>query len=487
MERLNGWPRLPIELRRMIVLQIYRVLCKDKWNDDSEQLQTPLPLVCREFHHYFAHLNFRVLILDQHRLEEFERILSDNEIRQPFVERIYLRVRLPWNEEEGEGGDALEESVSSRANKAVFLETVHNLMTIMSRWKERRLSIQVDGITIRHASKVGGIKLHLGATWPSTARELSTISPAPAHEFDQHSTQSSEIESLATLGAAPGSHRKFAKAPIFDGLTILRSHPRCISLSFLDQLISEGMPRLKKFQYQSWDILQIVADQRYRDECFRVLDILRRIKVRSLDLFDNSSISFYPHGTADPFLFSDGFNYALLATGLRFCCMSSFDDSTNLLTHLDNLYFTELECLVLKSHLLTGSGLYHDPPDLVALLGIAIFRLEDMPKLKVLDVWKGDAEYMFLVRIVPLTRKLPDRRVAIAWYSNWLEDDDLAEPFEKLRQISLTVRWRTVFWREHNMEPAKNQRQRHNANYSVVHRRIKRIGKRLSSSPSETL
>jgi uncharacterized protein DUF6546 len=481
------WSSLPVEIRRMIVSQMFQIVYKDRWNnDDVEPPYTSLPLVCREFYHYFAHINFRVLVLDQHRLGEFERIVLASEMRQQYVELIYLRARLPWSETEAE--DALEESAACRANETAFLETVHDFMAIMSRWKKICLSDNVEGIKIRLSNKVGGIKLHLGAIWPSPEREVAPISLTPAQEFDLHSTQGFEARSLhvATLSAAPGSQRAYAPAPIFDGFAILRSHPRCISPGFLDQLISEGMPRLKNFQYQPWDVLQIVANQRYRDECFRVLDVLHRNKVCSLGLFYDSSISFHPH-TLGPSLLDSGFYYAMLATGLRFCCMSSFDDSTNFLTYIGDLYFPELECLVLKSSLLSGSGFHLDPPDLVKILALVIFSLKDMPKLKVLDIWKRDAEHMFLVRIVPLTRKLPNRNVAIVWYSNWLTDDDLVEPFEKLRQISLSVRWRPFFWREQNMEPAKDQRQWHRANYSGVHRRIKRVGRRLLSSLSETL
>ncbi|KAM9882294.1 F-box domain-containing protein [Verticillium dahliae] len=86
------WNSLPLEIRWMI---------RDRIRDFNQQSPNARPhyqrpsLVCREWHSWFTYDSFRLLVLDQDRIHDFDRLVSDNETRRGYVECIVLRVKLP--------------------------------------------------------------------------------------------------------------------------------------------------------------------------------------------------------------------------------------------------------------------------------------------------------------------------------------------------------------------------------------------------------
>lgn len=90
-------------------------------------------------------------------------------------------------------------------------------------------------------------------------------------------------------------------------------------------------------------------------------------------------------------------------------------------------------------------------------LSLAVFSLECMPKLKVLNLWSGNAQDQLLFRLVPLLSNKGDQQVLIAWSSTWLGSDDLVNSFSQLRQRCLKASWQLTVWREDKMKPAEDK------------------------------
>ncbi|KAH7349304.1 hypothetical protein B0T11DRAFT_288943 [Plectosphaerella cucumerina] len=459
----NGWSILPPELRQIIYDQINIDLTEDQRQSNDATPFTSLPLVSREFQREFGYVNFRYLVLDQHRLKDFERIVSKHRIRWAFVRRIDLRVQLPHDNE-------TKDAVAASENEDVFLNTVHEFMSIVSTW--RKIPMHSSKREGHRPCLVEGVKLHLGS---STGQHLSTAnSPAPITHTEQQDTQQPEADTIA---------RKFARATVIESLAILRRHPPCITPSFLDQLIDQGMPCLEKLSNEAWDINRISTNRQDRDECFAVLDVVRRRKIHSLDLFQPSGHTFCSNGIPELELRSQSFMYAMLATGLRYCCMSNLFDGLDFVSHIINVYYPHLECLVLRSQHLTMTVPPPNPHYLSVLFKLALCSAAYMPKLQVMDLWNGDSQNRLLVRIVPMIRTGPNRRIAIAVYAASIPQDELRVLLDQFRQSCLTSRWEPVIWREGRMEPAEDSDHSppHPASYPDAHRYIKRVAETMIS------
>jgi hypothetical protein len=87
---MTGWPQLSPEIRLFIFAHI-------KNNKDfvlRPRRRVNYSMVCKEWHHTFEPELFHSLILDQHRLEDFNQFVSQNESRRKFVKHLFLRVKL---------------------------------------------------------------------------------------------------------------------------------------------------------------------------------------------------------------------------------------------------------------------------------------------------------------------------------------------------------------------------------------------------------
>lgn len=85
------WYNLPPEFRCII-----RDVIRDdiRQNDRGKCKNPPVQLVCREWHGYFCHENFRCISLYQDRLDDFRLFVGGNTSRQAHVQRINLNVKL---------------------------------------------------------------------------------------------------------------------------------------------------------------------------------------------------------------------------------------------------------------------------------------------------------------------------------------------------------------------------------------------------------
>lgn len=492
----TGWHSLPLELRWMIFREIRLVLfLSPEWRE-GRQLFTALPLVSREFHSWFRHINFVFITLDQNRLDEFQRIVIKRKKRRRYVQSITLRVHLPENDSNSHG--AFEGSAAAHINKAVFLNTVHKFMDIMAAWKTQKKTL----LTPEYLRT----KLHLEVVSPSDTRfrQLRAVSSAPARELGQHDThpdpgQISSAEECSerreggslAQGAGGSSPRKFARAPVFDDLIVSRCDPHYISLEFLDEFISQGMPFLKSFFNKGWELPKIIGERHDRERFFEMSGILRRNRVRSLGRFHASSFSYnsdgtHPHGRALGTPNRIILNYTMIATGLRFCDLSSLVDGGLLIAQLSlgEMHFPELECLILSSGLMAASVFQHNET-LFKLFFLAVVSTEFMPKMKVLDLSAVKSQDRLQVRIVPVkTTETRHRHVGIAWYSTWLGLENLMDAFAQTRKECLKTLWHLAIWREEQMKPAEDQRPGHVAGYHRLHYQMKRKYERINASVS---
>ncbi|KAH6677912.1 hypothetical protein F5X68DRAFT_36923 [Plectosphaerella plurivora] len=464
----TGWPSLPPELRLIIVNDIQSDLDRS-FARHQKPPHSPLPLISREFHSCFPYVNFRTITLDQGRLNDFRQIFQRSRARQGAVQRIFLRVLVPETNDE----DAVEGSGTPSANKIVFLDTMHEFMHIISYWGLRKKEES------RHPNlKYYRIPLHLEVSPPTLAPDLI-----------QHGTVDTRtVSELEPLPYVPlNSHhprvpqrcpRVFSPGRNFDSLVVSRCDPHYISKQFLEQFMRQALPYLRSFHSEEWDIHEILSDQRRKEDCFEILGVLRERGIPNISLLQDSSVSFGPYNTAN--IIHTGaaeWNHAMLATGLRFCCMTSFTDCTSFLMQsgFSNLHFPELECLVLSSDLMSL-----DDQIISMVLLRAIYSMRRMPKMKILDLWYGHARKRFLLRIVPVRRGPPDmeekrhiQEIAVAWRSTRHSEQDIWRMFEGsllnrlLQPISVTI------WKGGDkIKRAENLPKGHAGNYHRLHQRM---------------
>ncbi|KAK2056437.1 F-box domain-containing protein [Colletotrichum caudatum] len=285
----TDWYSLPLEVR-WVVRDGIKSLCQSNVTDIPRH---QLPLVCREWHSWFAHENFRLLVLDQDRLDDFVKFVVSNEARREYVQRIVLRIRLP--DYDCPACDEEEDEATALANDELFINVVGRFTAIMSAWPKRE-----------HNS---GVTLDLGVYSPSDGRHgfrdyrFSDFyrygTPQTSHQQhadalcrdreagkNQKSTcpgwnracnvecSSPSVSSKKRLLAVIGDHRwrhfstvlaeenwhgqphptlkGIASAPAITSLVLPRHYYRSISLQVLGCLVRQAFPNLGNFRRESW-------------------------------------------------------------------------------------------------------------------------------------------------------------------------------------------------------------------------------------------
>lgn len=393
----GGWQSLPLEIRWMIRDHI-RSLMHQWYVSDLPRPQ--LSLVCREWHGWFLHENFRLLVLDQDRLDDFERLVSNNESRRDYVEHIILRAKLPvYSTPAGRDDEEEDDPVTACATDLDFPRTLQRFMAIVSTWapfENRR-----------------GITLYLEADSPYDGRHCLFT--------DKNGGRMRTLSDIAP-------------APIINSL-VLRPHSYCqISPSVLDCLVRRGLPNLQSFRHEMCRKLGHKAALRFAVENLALLDALPST-LNSYSLFREPSAlledSLPQHLPTGP---DFGLAAVTLATRLRYFCASYSISAEDFLagSSVAGLpEYRQLEHLVLTSMYLRGR-ICCNAPEFVALIvtaGCTAFL--SMPKLKSLILWDGNMSEGFLMRFF-YTR---NRQPAIRWRSTWHAKRHLSPAFAKLRRI----------------------------------------------------
>ncbi|KAK1599272.1 F-box domain-containing protein [Colletotrichum navitas] len=436
------WNSLPLEIRWMV-----RDYIKSLRSTATDIPYRQLLLVCREWHSWFVHENFRLLVLDQDRLSDFEKMVSNNKVRRNYVQRIVLRIRLP--DYDCPACDEEEDDATACANDEAFIEVLRRFMTIMSAWPKRE-----------HNS---GITLDLGAYSPSDGRhgfrdyrfsdQYQYGAPETSHEQhadvlcraqeageNQKSTcpgwnrscndecsspsLSSKKRILATIGDVRRRHfsevfteghwdtqphtvlKGIVSAPAITSLVLPRHYYRPISLLVLGCVIRQGFPSLQSLRRETWRAIGVPARQSmggYQD-LFAALpttidhfSLLCELKNTHVGLPITLSIMYQPHfGGVDM-----GLAAATLARRLRSFCATytvSFEDFVEGDLRRGRRVHPQLEHLVMTSEILEARVSCRAPEFFGLIYMAGRFAFVSMPNLKSLILWDGDKSDGFLMR-----------------------------------------------------------------------------------------
>ncbi|KAL2757226.1 hypothetical protein ACRALDRAFT_1067871 [Sodiomyces alcalophilus JCM 7366] len=466
------WNQLPLEVRWIIVDYIRSFVYPWPTTDPP---YPQLPLVCREWHGYFSHENFRLLVLDQDRLDDFERLVSDNKPRRNYVRRIILRIRLP--EYDCTVCETAEDDAAARTNDIVFMNTLQKFMAIISRWK-------------RHEGN--GIELDIGAYSPSDGRHgfrdcrfsegyrygasqdvyehhAAALRRAMADQDDpcpgwsrmcdgEHLLPplASKKRLLATLGCTESPHfrevfttcckrngprrlKGFCPAPIVRSLVIRRHYYRHISPPVLGHFIGQALPNLQSFRHEAWIHPGRHTVARFWTEYRAVLKALPSTldefslfyESNALLQYDWHSIWLRPGARYQRHFVGRrlGLAIAALATRLKSFCGTFAVKAEDFFSAPGNLHYPRLEHLVLTSQLLQQRRVPGHASvfvDLLVAAGRTAFLR--MPNLKALILWDGDTSNGFLMRFF----YTEDRHPAIDWHSTWNIEGELSEALTRL-------------------------------------------------------
>jgi hypothetical protein len=282
---------------------IFHYLKRDQYSpeDTIQPPLTSLPLVCAEWHHEFWHENFRLLVLDQDRVDAFEEYVGRNKARQLFVERIILRIRLP--DYDCTVCQKTENASTARNNDFIFILALKKFMRIMSVWElphngQPMRLIELDLGAYSPSDGLHGIRdarfapgYYLGAPYEFYRDAHQRADLRPAHrcpawmrlndaEGKKKPFVVEKQRILSTLGyhCRPWVHDLmhwgdpvldeiptetppcFARAPCIGSLTIRRHYYRHLSTDVLKALITDGLPSLHSLRHEMWQ------HQSYREQ-----------------------------------------------------------------------------------------------------------------------------------------------------------------------------------------------------------------------------
>lgn len=433
--KMAGWNNLPVELREIIIGDIRQTLppCTS-CAPTPERQSFSLPLVCREWQWYFSHVNFGVVFLDQHRLDDFRRYVSENKPRRKHVRLVVLRVKLP--EYDCDSCHTDEDDATSRGNDIILRDALQKFMRIMSDWGVS------DGLP------KGDIELDLGAYSPSDRKHdvrhsqripgerCSRPKPEPAC-CARHDPL---LGLKRRLGAPLGDHHaqhfssiwtgaRFASARVLGSLVIRRQTYRHLSSKILRRLFAQSLPNLAHLRHESWahpDLGARIA--RRTDTLGTILNLPPTLT--SLNLYCDSNALFqngieaFPQGTD----WMHGSHLAEAATGLETLTACFGFEGSSFLTRSSSgqLQYPVLRKLVLTSRFLSRERLeFSVVPAMSLLLAAATSAHRHMPSLEFMDVWFAEDGDAFLVRLV---RGSEPGTLLVRWFSTWHDEGDAMVP-----------------------------------------------------------
>jgi hypothetical protein len=455
---MTGWNNLPNELRNIVRGHIY---------DDVRLLQTStlnppsnLPLVNREFQHFFSHVNFRILVVDQHRLDDLERFLDNNNARQHTVEQIYLRVKLP--EYDCSVCQTAEDDDTISSNQTLFYNTLVRLFNITSRWTD--------------PSRQPWITLDIGVYSLSDGKHAFRdfrLSPAYHHgaEGDLYKRHRDQLASSSDdqcpgwqrvlAGKAPlmGSKRRLlsiltcpgcstwspqaapcnqnlAVAPVFSTLHLSRHSYRRISAHLLSK-ITNALPGIRALHWETWQQPSWRQEYDFAEECASLMDGTFPASVRHLSLHHHTPVKFrIPEQDLMPINYERS---PLLRSrvfrslaGLESLGLSNIGDPAEFFSygarsqHVQVITWAKLKHFVIASRIWRGMDQRYTIRVLAGAANLAFFR---MPLLENLEVWCAMGYERLFLRF----SYTDDRRPMIEWYSSFLAGPGLQNVFNVIR------------------------------------------------------
>ncbi|KAH6686955.1 hypothetical protein F5X68DRAFT_240421 [Plectosphaerella plurivora] len=420
---MSGWKKLPVELQWSILDCVEDLLLEQP---AEQAICSELSLVSREWQYRFQRYCFHTVVLDQHRLDDFDKIFSSNTLLRDHVRTIRLHVKLAeYGYDDCQEHESLKETCQ---NSQTFMLALLKLTKIMSNWPAQRRR---------------GITLDLGAYSPSDnqhgltdfrlSKDYPTRYAASADMYERHrkevlakSKQDGVAErcpgwtriycgrnleknarerllSSLVLVQMPADHPDngigldrsilFASAPVFDELWISRRCYRHISPGVLQQLIRQGLPGLRHFRHEMWTYPDIANVTRFRNDYEKTI----RAFPQCLDTFsffhEHSEVLPVPRGTTFGRV-GLGLALAQLATRLSVFSAAGIIEARDFLEPSSSTWQTgaypRLEQLTLTSQSLDYRRHTFSSFDVAELLLMAAkMAFLKMPSLRRLDIWSA--------------------------------------------------------------------------------------------------
>lgn len=445
---IMSWAVLPTELR----LMIFHYLKRDQYSPENtiQPLLTSLPLVCAEWHHEFGHENFRLLVLDQDRLDAFEEYVGRNKARQLFVERIILRIRLP--EYDCTVCQKTENASTARNNDFIFILALKKFMRIMSGWEllhngQPMRLIELDLGAYSPSDGFHGIRdsrfapgYYLGAPYEfyRDAHQQANLRPAhPCPAWMRLNDEEGKKKRpfvvgkqriLSTLGyhrrpwvhdlmhwgdptleeSSTGTAPCFARAPCIGSLTIRRHYYRHVSTDVLKALIADGLPSLQTLRHEMWQHQSYGEQQSYQLGYLELVsalpDSLSKLNIvydtndmmrRPTTQFDTSDQHYWhplwpPHEPSDQL--ADELAHRTIVTELTVLDISFLLDAEDLLAAFERAlgHSTDAQLKHIERLTMTSSTLSPGTDSVRRrrlLHRVARLSLTAMPTLRKLELW----------------------------------------------------------------------------------------------------
>ncbi|KAM0332295.1 hypothetical protein ACHAQA_002571 [Verticillium albo-atrum] len=419
--RAWGWPTLPPELR----YAVFDFVKQDHVTHESKPyLRAGYARVCREWQMEFEDDNFQVLVLDQHRLNDFERLVCDSR-RRDLVQRINLRVLL-------KSYDCmvcqLPEGASTRSqNDEIFISTMRRFLTLVSTWplkKGRGLTLDLSIYSPSDAMHsfrdfplaeeypyTAGLALpekHITPplgdasapacfaafmdepTFGAKKRTSATVCSREARNLDDLSAFAQVIEWMA---------QGLPRVDAITSLTLRRPYRRGISTQGLTKLLDEAFPNLETLRHERWKIPARTARAaramaEWETQCLLRLSL--RPSMRAFHLFADDD-------GEQPFAEAGRLTTAALvraSPNLQSLSASFLVDAVDFFNVLqveaelwpDNGGWRQGGCpemrkLSLTSPLLRPDGGGQEMGGLLTSAVAAVVR--DMPRLETMEIWNG--------------------------------------------------------------------------------------------------
>ncbi|KPM38047.1 hypothetical protein AK830_g8540 [Neonectria ditissima] len=408
---MTGWPQLPIELRWMI---INRVKQDYSW-EWAIYARAAYASVCKEWQIHFERENFELLVLDQHRLQNFRTFVGLSERRRNSVRSIYLRVKLA--KYDCTSCESFEDEATTKGNDELFVNTLKEFLGIVSAWE------RPNG---------PGILLDLGASSPSDSK----------HTFrDFRLTENYEHLAGYTTEGTSGAYEHHVSIPhglnntcpgwahACGGVPRTEAAERITTTLGFAEFLSGYLPRTLREFHLFEDSNQILHPNRFVDTYRflhpnRISDSYIGIPREFPRPFTSSPFSEPPPETA---LANCSRNLKTLSASFAVFAEHFFLGNLNIVQERGRYtqYYPNLETLVLTSgHLRPRS---QSQASTLLLAGKVALCL--MPRLQTMEIWNAGRGGGSLFQY-----KKVDGKMAIKWLST--EITDMSETFDAWQRIA---------------------------------------------------
>ncbi|UKZ76953.1 hypothetical protein TrVFT333_004669 [Trichoderma virens FT-333] len=408
------WLRLPPELRRMILEELY-LLSHEQAEGDSLQRKrkrSGYVAVCREWQFFLEPFQFNIFTLHQSDLADFDKILQGH--RRRSVKFIWLRLELPKYDCNSCGQQESLREV--RINELLFTNAVWSLFSILSSWVKGGDSGS-DGITLQLSAHSPSDALHYCQELKKRISYTGFWGLAPMkrnqilRNEDSHGWRRGrqiypprDEAKLRVFGHPRGLRFDFRasrarslgslpKVKVVNKLHIARQFYRHFSIPKALEPIIKSLPQLEKLVYEPWRGINTrrFSGPEIRDTQHTHLlqNVVRRHKcLRSISIFESFSGVIHGPGIKKPDV-TLGRSFADASLNLSEMFAAVNVDAKDVFYAFwpvknprlaPSMTWSNMERICLSSGLL-------NPTHYNELIQVAASAALNMPKLRCMELW----------------------------------------------------------------------------------------------------